>query len=128
MAKILIVDDDVELVQSLTALLEGSGYETLSANDGDAGFQKAKTLKPDLVLLDVMMRTDSEGFEVARRMKEDEATRKIPVIILSGIRKAKSLPFAFEPDEDWLPVRAVLEKPVKPEHLMKMVEEVLKAR
>ena len=126
MSKILIVDDDAELVESMRAVLEAKGHAVLAAANGTEGYQKAKKDKPDLMLLDVMMTHDSEGFEVARQIKEDPETRSIPVIIITGIRKAKNLPFSFEPDEDWLPVKAVLEKPIKPDVLLKKVAEALK--
>jgi len=126
MAKILVVDDEVELMESVKALLEQKDHKVLMATDGAAGFAKAKAEKPDLIVLDVMMTTDSEGFDVARQLRAEPATAHIPVIMLTGIRRAKNLPFAFEPDEDWLPVKAVLEKPVKPEVLYKSVEEALK--
>lgn len=125
MAKILIVDDDVEMVDSTRTLLEANGYKVASAPHGAAGYDKARSEKPDLILLDVMMTTDREGFEIAQKLKADESTRHIPVIIVSGIRKAKHLPFSFEPDDDWLPVKAVLEKPVQPELLLRSVKLAL---
>jgi two-component system, OmpR family, alkaline phosphatase synthesis response regulator PhoP len=78
------------------------------------------------MLLDVMMTYDSEGFDVARKLKEDPDTRRIPIICITGIRKALELPNGFEPDADWLPVKAVLEKPVKPDRLLKAVADALK--
>ena len=125
MAKILIVDDDAEFAQSVAGVLENEGYQTVFASNGVEGMAAARRETPDLMLLDVMMTTDREGFEIARQLKEDPTTSHLPVIIISGIRKAKSLPFRFEPDEDWLPVRAVLEKPVKPELLLASVEKAL---
>ena len=125
MAKILIVDDDPELVGSTTAVLESSGYSVAAATDGEAGYAKARQDPPDLILLDVMMKTDREGFEIARKLKADAATRSIPVILVTGIRKAMHLPFSFEPDEDWLPVKAVLEKPIRPEVLLQSVKDAL---
>ena len=125
MARILIVDDDTELRDSTAAVLESHGYAVLSAVDGASGLAKARQEKPDLVLLDVMMKTDREGFEIARTLSADETTRHIPVIIVTGIRRAKRLPFGFEPDADWLPVRAVLEKPLRPEILLAKVKELL---
>ena len=127
MAKILIVDDDPDLMEGLTEILELKGYAVACARNGEEGLRKAHDERPDLMLLDVMMTTDSEGFEVARRLHDDPATKSLPIIILTGIRKAKQLPFSYEPDADWLPVRAVLEKPVHPEVLLKQIESVLKA-
>jgi CheY-like chemotaxis protein len=123
--KILVVDDDVDFVEATTTLLEAKGFHVVSAANGEAGYTLAKAEKPDVMLLDVMMSHDSDGFDTARKLKEDPATKKIPVIMITGIRKSKSLPFAFEPDEDWLPVNVVLEKPVKPDELLKTVNEAV---
>lgn len=126
MAKILIIDDDADLVDAMVNLLQVKGYTTVTAHNGEEGYAKARAEKPDLMLLDVMMEYDYEGFDIARRLKEDPSTKNIPVIIVTGIRRAKGLPFSFEPDTDWLPVKAVLDKPVKPDMLLKKVEEALK--
>ncbi|OGS33456.1 MAG: hypothetical protein A2293_16640 [Elusimicrobia bacterium RIFOXYB2_FULL_49_7] len=126
MAKILLVDDDVDFLNATSVVLKAKGHEILTALDGTIGLNMAKQEHPDLVVLDVMMTSDSEGFEVARKLKEDEATKMLPVILLTGVRQAKGLPFKYEPDEDWLPVKAVLEKPVKPELLYETVEKALK--
>jgi CheY-like chemotaxis protein len=125
MKKILIVDDDSDFAEATKDVLESKGYTVVTAPDGKRGFAAAKKEKPDLMLLDVMMTTDTEGFDIARQLKQDSATAKLPVIMITGIRKAKSLPFKFEPDEDWLPVKAVMEKPIKPEVLLKSVAEAL---
>jgi CheY-like chemotaxis protein len=125
MPKILIVDDDKDVVDSTRALLETAGYAAVSAFSGEEGYAKALVEKPDLMLLDVMMAHDSEGFEIARRLHENADTKDLPVIIMTGIRRAKHLPFRFEPDEDWLPVKAVMEKPVRPDALLKQIESAL---
>jgi CheY-like chemotaxis protein len=124
-SKILVVDDDVDFVEATTTLLEAKGYDVVSAANGEDGYTMAKAEKPCAMLLDVMMAHDSEGFDVARKLKEDPATKGIPVIMITGIRKSKALPFSFEPDEDWLPVKVVLEKPVKPDDLLKTVNEAV---
>jgi CheY-like chemotaxis protein len=125
--KILVVDDDVDFQEATATLLEAKGYAVVTAGNGEEGYQKAKSEKPGLMLLDVMMAHDSEGFDVARKLKEDPATQGIAVIMITGIRKAKGLPFSFEPDPDWLPVKAVLEKPVKPDALLAAVKSALGA-
>jgi len=124
--KVLIIDDDADFVEAISTLLEAKGYEIVSASDGQAGFEQAKTQSPGLILLDVMMTGKSEGFDVARGLKDNNITKDIPVVLITGIKKDMSLPFGFEPDEDWLPVKAVLEKPVKPDVLLKAVQEHIK--
>ncbi len=124
--KVLIVDDDVDLVEAVEMLLEAKGYVVISANNGEEGFKMAKAQSPDLILLDAIMLHQSEGFETARNLKNDKATENIPVVMLTGIKKEMGLPFGFKPDEDWLPVKAVLEKPVKQGLLLKTVEEFIR--
>ena len=70
-----------------------------------------------------MMTTQSEGFDVARELEGDADLKGTPVVMITGIRKEMNLPFGLVPDSDWLPVKAVLEKPVKPEVLLKTIEE-----
>ncbi|MDH7598450.1 MAG: response regulator [Sedimentisphaerales bacterium] len=123
--KILIIDDDPDFVDAITNLLDAKGYEVASASNGKDGIQKARQEGPDLILLDVMMTTRSEGFDVARELKADPQLMSIPVVLVTGVRKEMNLPFGFEPDSQWLPVKAVLEKPVKPEVLLKTIEEGL---
>jgi len=121
--KILIVDDDNDFVEAMTSILESKGYGVISASNGTEGFAKAKETLPDLMLLDVMMSTKTEGFDLARNLKSENSTKDIPVIMITGIRKDMNLPFGFEPDPDYLPVKALLEKPIKPDELIRAVEE-----
>ena len=106
-------------------MLDAKGYEVISANNGQDGFQKATTETPDLIILDVMMTSNTEGFDIARNLQSSEITRNIPIIMITGIKKAMNLSFSFEPDEDWLPVKDYLEKPVKPRKLLETVEKYL---
>lgn len=121
--KVLIIDDDADFVESLVNLLEARGYRVASAFNGQEGVEKAQTETPDLIILDVMMTTKDEGFNVARQLQQDEKVKGTPVILVTGVRKEMNLPFGFEPDEAWLPVKDVLEKPVKPEVLLKAVAD-----
>jgi CheY-like chemotaxis protein len=128
MSKVLVVDDDRDLVESIKAILESGGHEVSCAFCGREGIAAAKEWKPDVMVLDVMMTHDTEGFETVKKLREDPETRELPVVMLTGIRRAKRLPFRFEPDPDWLPVIAVLEKPVRPDELLKHVGLVAAAR
>ena len=77
--KILIVDDDPSFVDAVAALLDENGYNTASADNGEKGAAKAKEVKPDLILLDVMMTTRGEGFDISRDLNKDPITKNIPV-------------------------------------------------
>ena len=121
--RVLVIDDDNEFVEAMTNVLDAKGYDVDSAPNGKIGVAKAREQKPDIILLDVMMTTKSEGFDVARELHKDQKLKTVPVILITGVRKEMSLPFGFEPDETWLPVKGVLEKPVKPEVLLKTVAE-----
>ena len=121
--KVLVIDDDNEFVEAMTNVLDAKGYDVDSAPNGKVGIAKAKERKPDIILLDVMMTTKSEGFDVARELNKDKKLKGVPIIMITGVRKEMKLPFGFEPDETWLPVKGVLEKPVRPDVLLKTVEE-----
>ena len=121
--KVLMIDNDPEFVEAISNLLDAKGYDVHTASNGEEGVEKAKAENPDLILLDVMMTTKNEGFNVARELHDDANLKDTPVIIMTGIRREMNLPFGFEPDEAWLPVKRVLEKPVKPEVLLAAIAE-----
>ncbi|MCX5635323.1 MAG: response regulator [Planctomycetota bacterium] len=121
--RVLIIDDDPEFVEAMANVLDAKGYVVDSAPNGKIGIAKAREQKPDIILLDVMMTTKSEGFDVAREIHKEEKLKSVPVILITGVRREMSLPFGFESDETWLPVKGVLEKPVKPEVLLKTVAD-----
>ncbi len=123
--KILIVDDDECFAESNKDLLEACGYEVLMASDGRSGLEMARQHRPDLMLLDVMMATDTEGFEVARRIPESPELKGMKVLLVTGMTKAMHLPSGIEPDQTWLPVDRVLEKPIAPSRLIAEVQKAL---
>ncbi len=123
--KILVIDDDPDFVESVVNLLEAKGYQVASASNGKDGIAKAKAEKPNLILLDVMMNTKDEGFTVARELQQTAEVKGTPVVMVTGVRREMNLSFGFEPDETWLPVKQILEKPVKPEVLLKAVVDTI---
>ncbi len=123
--RIVLVDDDRDFVASVKDWLEANNLEVLVAYDGAAGLEMVTREKPDLMILDVMMSTDTEGIEVSRKIAEHPDLKMMPVLMLTGMRKAKNLPFGLEPDENWLPVRVVMEKPVPPDLLLREIRRLL---
>ncbi|MFA5088259.1 MAG: response regulator [Candidatus Omnitrophota bacterium] len=126
--KIFIIDDDPDFSEAVSAILQAKGYAVELASNGKEGLDNVRREGADLILLDVMMTKKTEGFDVARSLKRDAATKNIPVILLTGIRKEMNLPFGFEADDKWVPVQIVLEKPIKPEVLLKAIEENLQKK
>ena len=122
--KILVVDDNKDFVQFFEDVLS-SEYDILKAYNGEDGFELALKERPALMLLDVMMTHDTEGFEVSRRIAETPELKDMKILMITAITSEKNLPFKFEPDETWLPVDDVLEKPVTPDVLLKKVKERL---
>jgi len=84
--KILVIDDDPNLVTYMTALLEDNGYVVISAGDGEKGIQKAQTEQPDMVLLDITM-PEKSGVRFYREVKENEKLKSIPVVMVTGMRE-----------------------------------------
>jgi len=83
--KILIVDDDIDIIAVTTAILEREGYQVISASDKIEGYKKAWTNKPNLAILDVMMTTHFEGFELAKEFSDNPEFSKMPVLMMSSI-------------------------------------------
>lgn len=123
--KILIIDDDTDLVEALRMTLEGAGFEVIDAQDGKRGVELVKKEDPDLILLDVMMGTQDEGFHVAYEIRNDTASADIPIIMLTAVGQETGFQFDVEKDEDFLPVNAFIEKPVNPDALIELVKSNL---
>jgi CheY-like chemotaxis protein len=83
--KILIVDDDIDIVNVITTILENEGFDVITANNKEDGIALAKTEHPDLAILDVMMTTQFEGFELAEALVNDVAFKNMPVLMQSSI-------------------------------------------
>ena len=127
---ILLIDDDVQLVDSVKVLLESVGYDVVYSYRAEQGIELARKRHPDLILLDVMFAgpPGPDGFEVSRRFRQDPELQDIPVIILSGVRRVLDIPYDVRPDDTWMPVKTFLEKPVKPGRLIAEIERVLGPR
>ena len=126
MSKILIIDDDTDLVEAIKVILESKDYEVSFASSGAEGLKKAKEETPDLIILDVMMEHQTSGFETARAIKQDEASKNIPIIMLTAVMDETGLDFSKEAGDDaWLPVDEYIEKPLDPESFIAKIEKLL---
>jgi CheY-like chemotaxis protein len=119
---VLLVDDDPVFVEAVSAVLE-SCYRVLSAANGSEAHRALAEELPDLVILDVMMDHLSEGFDVARALRGDPRTEKIPIIMLTGVDRVYNV--RMEVEESWMPCERFLEKPISPSDLLDEVRELI---
>ena len=126
-AKILIVDDDLDLTKALKVTLESEDYSVVTASDRTEGMEKIENERPDLVILDVMMATWQDGFEMARELKKDsQFIRNIPILMLTGVKGKTGIDFkSTAGDPTWCPVDGFLDKPVEPDTLLAEVKKLL---
>ncbi len=118
---ILIVEDEVNLVELLKFRLESKGYNVETAFDGEDGLDKIGKVRPDLIILDIMM-PKIDGYEVCRRLKADQKTKDIPIIILTARTQNKDMDQAQAVGAD-----SFITKPFEPTDLLKEIEKLLKA-
>jgi CheY-like chemotaxis protein len=129
MAKILIIDDDPDMVLAAQMTLEAAGHDIDTASSGTEGLKKVKEVDPDLIILDVMMDTTTEGFQVSLQLRSPDADSEykeyqdIPIIMLTAIHT--TTPLRFGPEQDYLPVDVFMDKPLDPDLLLAKVEELL---
>ncbi|OQX78100.1 MAG: response regulator [Bacteroidetes bacterium 4484_249] len=124
--KILIVDDDPDLTVAIKAILENKNYQVITAINKEEGWKEIKSENPDLLILDVMMDTSHEGFEMAREIKKKSEYKYIPILMLTSISEVTGVNFsAAASDPDWLPADEYLDKPVEPEELLKQIRVLL---
>ncbi len=123
---ILIIDDDPDIIEAMKVVLENKGYEVRSAQDGAEGMERLKEARPALIILDVMMRTSQEGFELSRELKHNAQYQDIPILMLTAVKQKTGLDFKDTAgDTSWLPVEEFLDKPVRPDVLLEKVAELL---
>ncbi|MHC4788614.1 MAG: response regulator [Planctomycetota bacterium] len=125
--KVLVVDDEVEAVEFTRAVMEEAGFEVVVASDGEEALRKARTERPDVVILDLLM-PGKGGFATFEEMRRAPELKDIPVLMLSGAPKQTGVAFSAaaigrhigqEPE-------AFMEKPVDPEALRRAVEDLLR--
>lgn len=125
---VLVIDDDKDLVETIRVVLESRGYGVRSAYNGKEGRSQIEKKVPDLIILDVMMSTDTEGFDLAYKLRQSKDYKAIPILMLtsfpSGMAEKGPEKFQHILGEQW-PVTEFLEKPVDPDDLISIIEEIL---
>lgn len=127
---ILLIDDDKDFVQCTKIFLERRGYSVETAGNGAEGWEKIARGNTDLIVLDIMMDYDAEGFNLAYKLRQNNATRKIPIIIVSGFSQhlqEKMDNFQFVLGQDW-PADEYLEKPIELKVLVEKIGAILETR
>lgn len=121
--KVLLIDDDMDLVEANKIVLEANGYTVFTAYNGEDGLKMAKQEVPDVIVLDVSMEKKDEGFYVSQRIRCTPEIAKIPILMVTAIHKCTKLRFSPQTDGEYLPVNEFLDKPVDPNILISLVEK-----
>jgi len=121
MGKVLIVDDEKDVVDLVKYLLVKEGHSVIEAFDGNEGLALAKSEQPELIVLDIMM-PGMDGFTMNSRLLEDQKTKNIPVVVLTAKGHMRE---TFELASN---VRSYVEKPFEPKDLIKNIVDILKSK
>ena len=121
MSKILVVDDDPDVVAACRLVLESEGYTVEAASNADEGLRAVESLAPDLLVLDVMMEEPDDGLRLARQLRRKGF--ELPILMLTSVNQAMGL--SIGKDEEIVPVDEFLEKPADPATLVRLVADLL---
>ena len=125
MAKILCIDDDQDVLDTCQFLLKEQGHTVETATNGKAGYAKAKTVKPELIVLDVMMEDQTAGFHAAYNFRNDDSLKHTPILMLTSVNQKTGMKFDPKKDGEFLPVDAFIEKPILREKFLATVSKLL---
>ena len=130
-ADILIIDDDKDIVDTMRIILESKAYQVRAAYNGKEGYAEMEKKVPDVIILDVMMSTDTEGFDLAYKLQRNSLYKEIPIIMLTSFpqRMIEEGPEKFQHilGEGW-PATLFFEKPIDPQKLLSAIDEILREK
>ena len=125
--KLLLIDDDEDLLRSFQVILESNGFDVITCNEGKNGFLILKQDKPDLLVLDVMMNTNLEGYNLLHMIKSYPEYRNMPIILLTGMRDQLGVNlYSAVEDESLFPNVRFQDKPINPHLLVEMISDMLR--
>jgi CheY-like chemotaxis protein len=122
--KILVIDDDEDFRFAAELILKKGGYEVFMAEDGKRGLEMWKSLSPDLAIIDMMMETWAEGFDVLKKIRATDTGKDAPLFILTAVDLHGPYQ-SFQPPADFPTVNMVLHKPIKAEELLRHIENAI---
>jgi DNA-binding response OmpR family regulator len=120
MIKIAIIDDDPDILDASSLVLQSKGYEVVTASNPEDGYKLIKEQNPSLIILDVMMNEPDDGFFLAQKLRREKID--IPIIMYTSVSKTLGLEFAAG---EMIPVDDFVEKPISPDSLIQKVEKLL---
>ncbi|MEI7811132.1 MAG: response regulator [Ignavibacteria bacterium] len=120
MALIAIIDDDPDILDASTLVLKSKGYDVITANNPDDGYNIVKQFNPELIILDVMMDEPDDGFFLAQKFRKEKIMT--PILMYSSVSKVIGMDFGAN---EMVPVDDFVEKPITPEELISKVEKLL---
>jgi CheY-like chemotaxis protein len=124
--KILVVDDDIDVLETRKIVLEHNNYEVETATNITVAKEILENNKIHLILLDVMMERDSDGIVFAQAVKSDDRFKHIPIILATAVNQRTKFKFDIEKDGDFLPVEKFMEKPIDPDDLIVTIRGLMK--
>ncbi|MBN2539208.1 MAG: response regulator [Deltaproteobacteria bacterium] len=122
--KILLIDDDRDFLMATRLILERSGYDVFLAESGKSGVDMIESVSPDLAIVDMMMETWGEGFDVISKIRSLDMGKDMPLIMLSGVDLQGPYQ-SFEPSDEFPKVNMILHKPVKADDLIRYVGDLI---
>lgn len=122
---IVLIEDDADMHEAIKMILEPQGFRITCCSTGPEGLETVRRNPPDLILLDIMLSSPSEGFHLSYEMRQDEALAKIPIIMISAIGDTMGMDFAKELGSDYIQAEMFLEKPLEAAKLREAVAKVL---
>jgi len=125
--KVLVVDDEPDSISFIEAILEDKEMNIITAADGEEGIKKAKSEKPDIIIMDVQM-PKMDGFQASAKIKSLPETKDIPIIILTGVKDKTGIGFGKDDISKFYgrEVEEYIEKPIEPEKLVEALRRCLK--
>ncbi len=129
MAKIIIVDDDIDLAEMLSGVLRDEGYEVIIVDNEAEAVPILLEEKPDLAILDIMFpENPAGGFDLAREIRKHDEMMGMPIIVLTAVNQEFPMDFsANDADDDWMPVQDFLEKPPEIPILLEKIKGLIKS-